>query len=244
MDHPALYFDLEGAPLSRDGTISLIAVYVHSKQHVYLIDVHTLQSTAFDTATPDGTTLRAILQSPAITKVFFDIRKDAEALHAHFDIALRGIEDVQLMENALRSDRERRFLNGLDRCIELDAGATPAEMRAWREIKRKGLGIFQPKLGGSYGSFEARPLDPDLLAYCINDVVFLPDLRQAYLRRLNGMWRARVVLAAERRVLKAQGPVGNSKHDQNAFWGQWEKPESAGQVRLLKRRLLKDIGEV
>lgn len=46
---PSLYLDLEGARLSRDGTVSLITPYVLPISAVYLIDIHTLGATAFST---------------------------------------------------------------------------------------------------------------------------------------------------------------------------------------------------
>ncbi|KAK1958643.1 hypothetical protein LY78DRAFT_726387, partial [Colletotrichum sublineola] len=98
----SLFLDLEGVSLSRHGSISLMTIFIPSKKHVYLVDVHALQSSAFSTATDDGTTLKTILESPTITKVFFDVRNDSDALFHHFAVNLRGIEDVQLMENAVR----------------------------------------------------------------------------------------------------------------------------------------------
>jgi exonuclease 3'-5' domain-containing protein 1 len=100
---PSLYVDLEGEKLSRNGHISLITVLVTSESHVYLIDVHSLQETAFTSAGKAGMTLRTILEFGSIPKVFFDVHNDSDALFAHFGIALQGIQDVQLMENASRS---------------------------------------------------------------------------------------------------------------------------------------------
>lgn len=235
MKHPALYVDIEGAPLSRCGRISILTIYAHSKRHAYLVDVHTLQSAAFDTAAPDGTTLRSILQSPAITKVFFDLRTDAHVLHAHFNIGLRGIQDVQVMENAVRTDGHRRFLHSLGRCIEQDAHLEPYMMRAWREVKKRGLRITNPDRGGSHNAFLQRPLDRDLVAYCVNDVAILPYLRQSYLRRLNGSWRAKTILEAERRAFKARRRYGDPQHQRRPSLGPWEKPEDAGGYRLKKK---------
>ena len=220
---PALYIDLEGISLSRHGSVSIVTVYIHPKSHVYLVDVHTLGAAAFDTAASDGTTLRSILESPNTTKVFFDVRNDSDALHAHFGIRLQGIEDVQLMENASRPAGQRRFLNGLDRCIERDSAATLLQTRAWKAAKEKGLTIFHPSRGGSYEAFNARPLDADLQTYCVNDVLFLPVLRGIYLPRLDRARRAMVSEHAVKRVLESQSPYYEPQGDSKKF-GPWEKP--------------------
>src|SRR5689334_19054318 len=99
---PSLYIDLEGINLCRQGSISLLVIFVQPKNHVYFVDIHKLHDEAFTTTSADGTTLKTILESPKIPKVFFDVRNDSDALHHHFGIRLQGIEDVQLMENAAR----------------------------------------------------------------------------------------------------------------------------------------------
>src|SRR5271168_985159 len=59
-DPPSLYIDLEGENLCREGSISLLVVLVFPKNHVYLIDVHNLQASAFTTAGKEGKTLKSI----------------------------------------------------------------------------------------------------------------------------------------------------------------------------------------
>ena len=106
---PSLYIDLEGAKLSRNGSIALLTLYVLPKETVYLIDIHTLGARAFSTTTTATTasattplattlntedsknpvtTLKSILESPAIPKVFFDVRNDSDALFSHYAIFL------------------------------------------------------------------------------------------------------------------------------------------------------------
>ena len=208
---------------SLHGSISIVTVYVLPRQHVYLVDVHALGAAAFDTAASDGPTFRAILESPDVTKVFFDVRNDSDALHAHFGIRLRGVEDVQLMENASRPAGRRRFVNGLDRCIERDSGATPAQRQVWQAAKARGLRLFHPSRGGSYEAFNERPLSADLETYCVNDVLFLPVLRTRYLPRLASSWRAKVAEETARRVLESQGPSYVPQAESKKF-GPWEKP--------------------
>src|SRR5436190_1618559 len=75
---PSLYIDLEGENLCREGSISLLVVF--PKNHVYLIDMHNLQASAFTTAGREGKTLKSILEPATISKVFFDVRNNSDAL--------------------------------------------------------------------------------------------------------------------------------------------------------------------
>jgi len=112
---PSLYIDLEGVNLSRQGSISILQIHVAPKNKSYLIDIHGLGSKAFDTGERDYT-LRSVLQSASIPKVFFDVRNDSDALFSHFGMALAGIVDLQVMEYASRTFR-KKFVNGLSKCI-------------------------------------------------------------------------------------------------------------------------------
>lgn len=174
-----LYLDLEGINLSRHGTIALLTLHTPALPHAYLIDIHTLGSLAFTTPCPlTGTTLASLLASPTPAKVFFDVRNDSDALFAHYGVRLRGVEDVQLMENAGRPTAvARRLVAGLERCIEMDLGGrlTWAERRAWRAAKEAGKKLFAPERGGRYEVFEERPVRGEVERYCVNDGMFPPS---------------------------------------------------------------------
>ena len=71
---PLIFVDLERVNLSRDGSIAIMQVLVPPNPTVYLIDVHVLKGAAFETATADGHTWKAILESTSYAKVFFDVR--------------------------------------------------------------------------------------------------------------------------------------------------------------------------
>ncbi len=258
---PALYLDLEGANLSREGTLSLISVFVQPLNHAYIVDVTTLKEKTFSTevasvSTSTGkhevtvknsidpsnaeakstlassvhldesqpgkqsaataVTFKTILESPSITKVFFDVRNDSDALFSHYGIRLAGIEDVQLQELAARPrHRNKTFLCGLAKCVDLDLTLPAAEKTEWLRVKNKGVRLFGPEYGGSYAVFDARPLAEDIVRYCVNDVRYLPLLRENYLRRLDARWKAEVLKESKRRVLESQSaeyrPGGREK---------------------------------
>jgi len=88
---PTLYVDLEGVRLSRHGTISLVQILVPETGIVYLIDVLTLGAKAFSTSSSSThTTLKTIFESTSITKYFFDVRNDSDALFSLYGVALAG----------------------------------------------------------------------------------------------------------------------------------------------------------
>jgi exonuclease 3'-5' domain-containing protein 1 len=207
---PSLYMDLEGVYLSRLGSISILQVHVSPENRTYLIDIHTLGDKAFSTAGASGQTLKGILESDSIPKIFFDVRNDSDALFSHFRISLAGVEDIQLMELATRT-YSRRYVKGLSKCIERDLTLTVSERKAWTETKEKGLDLFAPERGGSYEVFNARPLSKDVMLYCIQDVHFMPKLWRYYSSKMTVGWAAKVRQATKERVALSQTAMYNGK---------------------------------
>ncbi|CAF9910445.1 hypothetical protein IMSHALPRED_009200 [Imshaugia aleurites] len=212
---PSLYLDLEGINLSRLDSISILQLLLHPQNHVYLIDIHVLGTAAFTTPGSGGTTLQSILESPTIPKVFFDVRNDSNALFLHHGIALQGVQDVQLMECASRAGVgfSRKFLHCLRRCITTDAPIAVQQKQTWTAVEAAGTMLYAPQKGGSYGIFNERPLREEIRAYCVQDVQFLPVLRQTYCGRLQPIWEARVdvettarVQLSQTRAYQPQGP--------------------------------------
>ncbi|KAH2061286.1 hypothetical protein KXX03_004241, partial [Aspergillus fumigatus] len=194
---PSLYVDLEGVNLCRHGSISIIQIYVLPNDHTYLVDVHSLGEAAFSTRSHDKRTLREIMESSAVPKVFFDVRNDSDALYSHFGVGLNGVHDLQLMELATRRP-PRGYVSGLRKCIQREVQMTAAELHTWKVTKEKGLNLFEPGRGGSYEVFNIRPLSDDILKYCIQDVRLLPKLWVAYYPKLMPIWAKRVELSRKR----------------------------------------------
>lgn len=65
-----LAVDLEGIKLCRNGKISVVQIMSNVSEVVWLVDVTTLGSQAFDHVDPYGRTLRMILEDTGIKKVF------------------------------------------------------------------------------------------------------------------------------------------------------------------------------
>ncbi|KAI4112172.1 MAG: hypothetical protein LQ339_000180 [Xanthoria mediterranea] len=220
---PSLFIDLEGVSLSRHGTVSILQLLVSQSDRTYLIDIHTLGSKAFHAPATDGqTTLKSILESNAIPKVFFDVRKDSDALYAHFGIRLAGVQDIQLMELAIRKPNiPKKYLNGLAKCIEKDVPMPMDESHRWKMVKEKGRRLFAPECGGSYEVFNTRPMSDDVQAYCVQDVKFMPKLWTVYNAKLTSpVWKGKVEKATGDRVVMSQSASfdGNGPHMKFGPW--------------------------
>src|SRR6266487_2068920 len=86
----------------------------------------------------------------------------------------------------------------------MDTRITPSEKRIWKIVKDKGGRLFDPDKGCSYEVFNARPMMEDIRLYCVQDVQFLPDLRELYWARLTPEWKSKVVEETRTRVLSSQ----------------------------------------
>lgn len=192
-----LYLDLEGNNLSRHGTISLITILLHPQKTVHLIDVLTLGTTAFTTPSNNAKTLKSILEDLNIPKCIWDVRNDADALWAHYNINLAGITDIQLLENASRSD-DKTYIRGLDKCIQHDLSLGFIERERWLRTK-KDIKALMP-----FNIFGVRPMSDKTVQYCVGDVTHLPELYTVYLERINSEWLVKAMQESANRVLEAQ----------------------------------------
>ena len=224
---PSLYLDVEGVNLSRHGSISIVQLFVLPKNHVFLIDVFVLGEEAFRTSNGLGTNLRSILESELVPKVFFDVRNDSDALFAHFQISLQGIQDIQLLENATRSYSRDRVM-GLAMCIERDAQLTRKASTAWKVIKERGRLHFDPKFGGSYQVFSSRPMPHDIIEYSTQDVVYLPRLWRTYTQKISKKWMRKVEVETRERVRDSQ-TASYEPHSREKTRSPWAKPANNDQ---------------
>lgn len=203
---PLLFIDLEGENLSRHGTVSLLTLLISSGrglERFYLIDIHTLGRAAFYTRGKDNKTLKDILESSRIPKVFFDVRNDSDALYSHYGVELHYIWDIQLMESATRPNtKSRKYLSGLSKCII--TALNNQEGKQWKLSKEKGDSLWNPDKGGSYKVFDTRPLPKEIESYCIGDVQYLPRLYHKYRRDTKG-WSDLIVEESQKRVSESQG---------------------------------------
>ncbi|KAG5935997.1 hypothetical protein E4U60_002839 [Claviceps pazoutovae] len=216
---PTLYVDLEGCPLSRHGSISILTIYIPSLSTAYIVDVHTMGKFAFIIANAAGVTLKAVLEASQINKVFFDVRNDSDALFHHFQISLQGVQDLQLMELATRG-KDRRHVAGLARAIKNDSPISSSEKLKWEQHKKSTNDLFDPQKGGQFEVFNERPFREGILEYCVGDVALLPELYNVYERKLSAVWRQRVRIATVDRVRLSQSASYVPNNRDNAL-GPW-----------------------
>ncbi|KAF2672683.1 domain-containing protein 1 [Microthyrium microscopicum] len=217
---PSLYIDLEGIALGRHGSISILSLYIAPTKNTYLIDIHSLGEAAFSTTIKSGTSLKTVLESSAIPKVVFDIRNDSDALFSLFQISVDGIKDLQLMELASRG-RSRKFVSGLAKCIEKDSPISAVAKMEWRATKERGCQLFAPEKGGSYEVFNERPLKPEIMQYCKQDVELLPGLYGVYNAKLRkrgqAFWRVQIRETTKDRIKQSQSPSYDGQSNSKAF---------------------------
>ncbi|KAK6339254.1 hypothetical protein TWF718_008676 [Orbilia javanica] len=213
---PSIFIDLEGVNLCRDGSISILQLFISTIPHIYIIDIHTLGNLAFTTpsATDESVTLKSILEDPGVPVVFYDIRSDNDALYHHFNIQISNVVDLQLYELATRSGpgfrNNRRYLNGLSRAILENANLSLAEASRMDRVKQIGVGLFAPEKGGSYEVFNRRPLPAELLEYCVQDVQYLPVLLRFFSQRLERMdkrWMEMIRVETEARIALCRNAI-------------------------------------
>lgn len=214
----AFFIDVEGIQLSRNGSISILSIYIPEHNKTYLIDMHGLGSAAFTTSTL-GVSLKGILEDSYQRKVIFDVRNDSDALFAHFQVSLSGVEDLQLMELSCRRG-SRAFISGLARCVESDSGLGSAEVALWKQNKDRGTQLFAPEQGGRYEVFNERPLRSEMVDYCVQDVVIMKRLYDVYMSKLDDFWREEVKTSTLTRIQQSKSPT-YQPHSREKARGPW-----------------------
>lgn len=132
------------------------------------------------------------------------MRNDSDALFSHFNIALKCVDDLQLMELATRFRKSRQYLAGLAWCIEHDSRMSPEARKHAAIVKEQGIKLFSPEKGGSYAVFDERPLQPIVLEYCVQDVMHMPKLWNTYHARMDAFWKVMVKEASGARIAESQ----------------------------------------
>lgn len=172
----AIAFDCEGVDLGRNGPLTIATFSsLGSKAPIYVVDVQCLggekvfASSAF----------KGILESKEQRKIMFDCRSDSDALFHQFGIKLSGVQDMQVMDQAIRI-----YLHGESlpqRCDYLSPTFIPRLPNMDAVAKRSGLTITKlpsPHMFSS-SAWAKRPLDPKLIAYAAQDVCIIKEIKEA-----------------------------------------------------------------
>jgi hypothetical protein len=157
-----LSVDLEGYHLGRDGAISLVQIFVHANNVIYLIHIAVLGAAAFSTPVSATSgrlngmplTLKTVLESSAVTKLFWDCRSDSDALYHIYGVKLAGVVDVQLWGVATRGpSKERTKVKSLSHAFtqRMKRDVSEAAIKSWSLVKDTG---HQTHGGESYDEAE------------------------------------------------------------------------------------------
>jgi len=142
-----LSVDLEGYHLGKDGTISLVQIFLHATNVVYLVHVAVLGAATFSTPVNAVSgifkgmplTLKAVLESSAVTKLFWDCRSDSQALYHIYGVKLAGVVDVQLWDVATRGpSKERARVKSLHHAFtqRMRRDISEADIKSWSLVVR------------------------------------------------------------------------------------------------------------
>jgi len=196
--------DFEGKASSsgwnRYGSLCLMQVTMHDRpDHTYVLDVSALGQRTFKLATPNGMSIRRLLEDQNIRKVWWDCRNDADVLWNNFQILPRGVIDLQLAEVAQRRSTgiEVRYCCGLQKAL-LQSPSLTQQQKAFADlIDQCGKQLYEPNYGGNYEAFEQRPIHPTILIYAAHDTRYQLLLFQGYLEAIGEQWLNRVIIASE-----------------------------------------------
>jgi exonuclease 3'-5' domain-containing protein 1 len=168
--------------------------------HTYVVDVHGLQTEAFDICGENGSeALRSIIKSPDIFKLVYDVRRDSDALYHQFGIKTGGILDVQLFKLAPCLNLSTTQPHIAQDFISVSSGVdmTYEAKQRWLDIKRIGKNLWDPEQGGSWDRFTERNKCKEMIEYCLVDVVHLRNLYYKAVNRLSERWIETVKDATE-----------------------------------------------
>jgi ribonuclease D len=155
-------------------------IQIGSKEKIYIFDLYTLENNV-TTLKLAVDVIRLLHEDPKIEKVFFDCRKDCEALHFILGICPKNIIDIQAVHLLLEHMKifvadELRYelynvttpgLNDVLGCYETTHGVN--------DLKEKMKYMFKKK---PKDLFFVRPLSKDFVSYSAQDVEDLPQVRE------------------------------------------------------------------
>lgn len=185
----SLGVDLEGR-LSIGGNINLIQVA--GDTHIFIFDVYSINVISKDENLLQllSETLKVIFLDPNIRKVFFDGKKDIEALHFILGVGVRNVIDTQVIHMALTQIQEFKKNKKL---FELKNLVTPGlnDVLSKHEVTH-GVNTLKDKFKKIFNDykqcqhyFTTRPLDEEFASYSAQDVEDLSELADLMMAKLD-----------------------------------------------------------
>ena len=201
-DQMIIAVDFEGVKLNRSGQLCLVQLTCsHMPSRVYVLDVFVLPQ-ALHFATPNGLSIKSILEDITIQKIWFDPRNDVDALYHQFGIVVQRIFDLQLAEVAVRRSKgfQVKYVLSLQKCLAACDRLEQTQKNFAEFINKCGKQLFEPDFGGSYEIFRNRPLLDHILIYAAHDSRYMLLLYSCYSEALTDAWNQRVRAASHQRA--------------------------------------------
>jgi exonuclease 3'-5' domain-containing protein 1 len=233
---PSLFCDVEGMNLGRHGSISMLSIYAVPTNTAYLVDVQLLGGSDAFTSTNDErkVSLKVLLESSAIPKVFSDAHKCSDALFGFHQISLGGVKDVQLMELGCRPGplSAKRYVACQIRCLA-DCSVSSDVQKALQRSKPDMARLFYKNQKREAGDIPNKRLLKMGAAqqHRFQHLILLPELHRLYETKLSRpserFWQVQVQQAtADRIKLSQQAPSHESVQDNNTrTLGPWSESD-------------------
>ncbi|CDW72630.1 UNKNOWN [Stylonychia lemnae] len=179
-EQASLGVDLEGR-LRVGGYINLIQIACEDA--IFIFDIHQITSIQNDKNLLQLTiqVLKCIFLNPSIRKVFFDGKRDLEALHFIIGVGIRNFYDAQAIHMTLFQLME---MHKNQKLFELKYVATPGlndvlskykVSHGLNSLKEQFKKLFDNRIDSKKYLY-ARPIDPDFASYSAQDVENLSEL--------------------------------------------------------------------
>ncbi|GFR41933.1 hypothetical protein Agub_g2726 [Astrephomene gubernaculifera] len=177
---------------------------------------------------PPTRSLQGLLECEGVTKLFYDVRADSEALFHQHGVRLRGVVDLQLSEVAFRrygpSMRRVGYVVGLARALEWYLDAEVRER--WRATA-----VDKRLLHATYNTdptyWDRRPLTEEQVRYASDDVLYLHHLHRQFNAALAPAILQRVARFSEYRVTESQQQQPPQQQQQPDGTGAEKQPGAA-----------------
>ncbi|EFJ48828.1 3'-5' exonuclease [Volvox carteri f. nagariensis] len=152
--------------------------------------------------------LKEVLECPSVTKLFYDVRCDAEALYHQHGVSLRGVVDLQLSEVAYRRYgpvvRRVGYVIGLTRALECYLAPELRERWQSTAVDKR---LLHETFNRDLRYWDRRPLSQEQVRYAADDVLYLHHLHREFTAALAPPILERVAMFSQYRVQDSQSHV-------------------------------------
>ncbi|GLC59037.1 hypothetical protein PLESTB_001435400 [Pleodorina starrii] len=184
---------------------------------IWLVDIESLgwRAFAYRSRLDGATSLKGLLEDPAVVKYLYDVRRDAVALSSEYGVRLRGVVDLQLVDVAVRQAegglRAGGWVEGLVSALSRGlaaGGRASAPARLAEDMAAATATARRYHESNNTQVWSRRPLTPELCEYAATDVRYLHALAEALSPRMHGELADRVIQESYRRTV---APMPNNK---------------------------------